>query len=202
VTYTKTLPVYIAHDDDRPAQTVLVTGQGRGGTTVLREIATGLGVQMTEGVSHFTVDLHEIPEYYGDVRYMRSITEDRARHNVLWGWKDIFLLSYLEDLIDLIPSPRMLIAIRDPLATAMRAVADGPDSYVLDVMDKLNAGARRLIKFARSGNMPVALVSYEKLCAYPEEGVEQIAGFLRLAPTREAVACIRPGRGYTQDLER
>jgi len=200
MTYYKTPPIRVLHalGDDYPTQTVIIGGFGRGGTTVLRQIVFGLGVDMREGIS-YEQDGQRI-NALGNLAKQREILKQRSS-SPLWGWKDVFLMEYLEDVLDLLPNPRLLLSFRDPLATAQRAQLENPERNLLQTMrDLCNHGHTMLdsIGHLRRAGMPIALVSYEKVCTYPVEAVEQIADFLKLRPTPAALNAIKCGRGYTE----
>jgi len=195
--YKKTDPVSVIHASPKPPKVIAIGGCGRGGTTVLRHIVAALGPPMREGVAWFKPNGERVPVFANNLPLIREILKRSAASLELWGWKDIFLIDYLEHVIGIFPSIHLIFAFRDPFATAARAVAEAPDAAILQSTRNVLVHDLRILDFVESHpQIPTAFVSYEKLCQYPNKAVEQIAEFLHLEPTAAAVDRIQCGKGY------
>jgi len=212
MSYIPTSPVQGICPTVQPPRQIMATGFGRGGTTCLREILSGLGVDMQEGVradpEDYRTDTMGHPDERRRVLMRRSLTADGP-----WGWKDIFLLDYIDEIPDLLTNPALLIIWRDPFTTASRAlieerkVTTSSRSLTEIMQDITNRGQQALRFVSLQSALPTAFVSYEKLCAYPKQAVEQIAEFLRLPFDQAALDTIKchrlhwdsPENEYTED---
>lgn len=197
--YVTTPPLKIIQNQAYQTQTILIGGAGRSGTTVLRNIVQALGVPMREGID-YTDEAGARVGVMNDIALQRRILSKRKEIGELWGFKDIFLITYIEEILDLVPNPRVIFNFRDPLATAYRANIINSKQGIVKTMYDVLENDRRILDFtAAHFEVPVAFISYQKLCVYPKLGVQQIADFLKLPFKPEAVDKIQCGQGYLEN---
>lgn len=204
----------IAPAPDKPASGILVFGAPRGGTSmvagVLRLIGTDMGARQGRG-NNEDLDIQAArgnvgnlgdvnhPDYAAALERMRPVIEARAAEGRVWGWKDPHGALYARDVLDLMPSPRLIGVFRDPAASAERIhmLTGQPVAESLADVLWLYGKAQGLIADPPA---PLAMVSYEKALVRPERFVEQLAFFCGLKPDAkqisEAVAFISPERGH------
>lgn len=199
---------------DAPASGVLVFGAPRGGTSmvagVLRILGLDMGARQGRGnnedldiqaargnVGHLGDVNH--PDYAAALERMRPLVEARAAQKKPWGWKDPHGALYARDVLDLMPSPRLIAVFRDPAAAAARIhmLTQQPVADAMGDILWLYGKARELVAAPPA---PLAMASYEKALVRPERFVEQLAFFCHLEPgakqVSEAVAFISPERGH------
>jgi len=199
---------------DEPASGVLVFGAPRGGTSmvagVLRLSGLDMGARQGRG-NNEDLDIQAArgnvgnlgdvthPDYAAALERMRPVIEARAAEGRPWGWKDPHGGLYARDVLDVLPSPRLIAVFRDPAAAAARIHMLTGQSVAEALNDVLwlYGKAQGLIAEPPA---PLAMASYEKALVRPERFVEQLAFFCHLEPTpeqvREAVAFISPERGH------
>jgi hypothetical protein len=172
--------------EKRPAEkTLLVLGQGRGGTSVVAAVADALGVYMgppnelrNAGSFEAFDFIHGTP-----ARRAETVAKNNASHNI-WGWKFPYSDALLRQIPEGTRNPHLLFVLRDVVAITQ--------SYAKHTGEVLEAAAEfiythntRLFVAALNTDLPSLLVSFERIKTYPEGFVDSLATFLELCPTVE-----------------
>lgn len=194
-----------------PAQaetTVVVTGLGRSGTTMVSRVLSELGVFMGESLTTRTnedADIKQCVKDGDEAGFERLCRRRDARYSV-WGFKNPGFRDQLPAWEKHIRNPRVILLFRDILAIALR----NHIAMNIGVEEALALAARSYIKALKrleDSRSPALLLSYEKCLSDPGFAVQQIAGFCGVAPTPEtmegAKAAIRNGdeRYFAEDDE-
>lgn len=213
--YERTEPQrIIASASSAPASGILVFGAPRGGTSmvagVLRLIGADMGARQGRG-NNEDLDIQAArgnvgnlgdrnhPDYAAALQRMGPVIAARAEIGGVWGWKDPHGALYARDVLEFLPSPRLIAVFRDPAASAERIhlLTQQPVADALNDVLWLYGKARELIAAPPA---PLAMVSYEKALVRPERFVEQLALFCGIEPTPDqvaaAIAFISPERGH------
>lgn len=159
-------------------RTAVCFGMARGGTSAVAGVLEAMGVFMGENLENNYEDLNFIGQ---DATYMNQVIAERNEKHHLWGWKTPHASSFLPFVYDSLRNPLFVVVFRDPIAIAkaharyyLKETQHVLDEYVMSFMDNTLV-TRRL-------GAPALFVSYEKLIAFPAEGVRQIADFLGIEP--------------------
>lgn len=213
--YERSDPVFVLNAP--PAEQgrgVFVCGAPRGGTYmvsgVLRLIGIDMGARQGRG-NNEDLDIQDArgpagplgeagtPDYRAALDRMRPVITKRAEAQTPWGWKDPHGILYARDVMDLLPSPRLIVVFRDLAASAERVHRiNGADR--LDEMHSALMLQARALDVLQETEWPAAIVSYEKALVRPERFLDQIAGFCGVeaagAERQAALAFISPERGH------
>jgi hypothetical protein len=163
-------------------RTFIISGAGRGGTTlvakVLREAGMNLGKHIADVVGEDRWMLDVLRS--GDPKRLNRVIRQRNAQNRDWGFKlpNIHNFIRLTDLARF-RNPNLILIFRDPLAIAVRgALADyfDPVSTLRDTA----AGLTALAEFAFGTTCPALLISYEKALIFPGAFVDALIGFCSL----------------------
>ena len=205
------------HEGDR---TYIITGNGRGGTTMVAGVAQILGLELnptkTFNLEDATISLvaqgrnpargKESEELSLDSQQIKeNLAATIAARNdsyAIWGWKDPSVEEYLPDIYSQLRNPHLIIVWRDPaaVATAMMAVnyLDTYEAFRV-VLERYS----RYLQLARELRCPTLMVSYERSRIDPDKLAVDMAEFLgmdlddeKLGQIREFVA---PQGGYLDD---
>jgi len=125
---------------------------------------------------------YEHAKFINQVRV--RIAERNAKYPI-WGWKYPRVNLYLEEIIENIKNPCLVVVFRDPIPTAMRAVkrmtSDDPEreGRVLYTMNSLIQMNRRNLLMIQTLKIPTLMVSYERATSHKEAFLAELATFLR-----------------------
>jgi len=181
------------------AMTVIATGVGRSGTSMVAKVLEALGIPMgnTENQA-----VHEDKDFlhallYFDFHRLATLIDARNEAYPRWGFKFPSLQNHLlAPQFAKFRNPYLIVVMRDPVAIATRALASDPESgdpgaTLANVTHQVSG----LVELVARAECPALLLSYEKFLAFPEKTIEAIATFCRLAPppaqleaARQAVA--------------
>lgn len=175
--------------------TVIVSGLGRSGTTMVAKMLSGAGLAM--GVAKANT-IHEdvvlagaIEKHNTDV--VRRIAKERNELHPRWGFKRPLIVKHESVIEAHLRNPRYILIFRDPMAVAMRnnlslgfKIHEGLTLYIKQT--------NLLVSFLRGTKRPVLLASYEKVLQNPEAFAEAVADFAGLPRTEvpAMVAVVNP----------
>lgn len=207
-------------DDSAPekpiteAQTVVIFGVARGGTTMAARVVSSLGIDLGEaGNINFEDDRFNLqklglnPNRDRDAlaTHLQRTIEQRNGSHSCWGWKYPNAASYLPLVLDQLRNPRLVCILRDPLASGSRVmragIRKGSDNQENVLLQSLRAMETN-IALIHQCSAPTMLCSYEKAIQNPAQFVRSLAEFLGIRANKQmrddALAQIQPG-GYIQE---
>jgi hypothetical protein len=162
-----------------PEKTFIVTGLGRGGTSLAASMLFHAGIYMGHHLAEAVYEDLEFTEaFHARNRdlLLRLIASRNTAHQK-WGFKAPHIhaaLSYQD--IGLFRNPHLIVIFRDPVAVAGRtAIAEYLDP--LTAMRECLDGLKNLVGFVDNTIAPALLLSYEKALLKPEPFIEAIARF-------------------------
>lgn len=183
---------------ERPeAQTIVVCGPARGGTTMIAKILLNLGVYLGEDLTRHTHEDMEIFKALEKDQWeaFEHVVSKRNSQFSVWGWKRPQTVDRLPDVAPRLRNPFFIILFRDPASVAKRNMITAGGNF----FNSLVSASEAMIKggqFARHSGFPCLLISYEKAIKNPERLVEKIVQFLHLRPSEnmlcEAIKSVLP----------
>jgi hypothetical protein len=186
------------HAEPGEERTFIVSGLGRGGTTmlasVLREAGLFIGERL-EPISAEDVEIWAALKTRDRAWLERLIASRNAAHS-RWGFKLPEIPAYLTQAeLGLFRNPHLILVIRDPVAVAVRgSIAEFFDP-VAGLRESILA-IRSILEFAGRAGCPTLLQSYEKTLIFPGAFVDALARFCGFAidpPLRERlIETVRP----------
>lgn len=173
-------------------RTLVVAGLPRGGTTMVAECLTILGLPM--GVPpppqynfedrEFMPLLHMEEPGPVDLPALRSLIQSRNEAHPVWGFKLPMAINSLPVLEQELHNPHFVLVFRDVLAAASREAI----SVGMDAMQAMRRGLvlqARMINFAETSSAPCALLSYEKALQFPAIVVDVLTHWCGLPASEE-----------------
>jgi hypothetical protein len=117
-------------------------------------------------------------------RASRAAVERRNAEHDVWGWKYPRSIKFLDEVRPTLRDPRLILVLRDPVASAGRPVRRQKEQNPMQVVQEHHQLEARNLKLVARWEVPALLVSYERSIDRPAELVEQLAEFLGMpAPT-------------------
>jgi hypothetical protein len=168
---------HAAADGDACARTIVITGLGRSGTTMmaalLQEAALPIGEFLADGVLEDRELLDLIARR--DLAALHEAVALRDAREDVWGFKLPNLHRYLRHTdLSVFRNPRMVVVLRDVVAVAVRhAIAEHWDPF--DALSDIAEGTLALTHFVRLAGCPAL--------AFPDETIGSILGFCGLLAT-------------------
>ena len=168
---------------------VLVTGLGRSGTTMVSRVLSALGLFMGERVSRGTNEDKDFRNIIksGSLGKFKKLCRERDERHQRWGFKYPAARHNLGALVGAMRAPRVIVTSRDPLATAIRA-AGATDAEVLPTFDQALRRTIRLLASVQELECPVLLLSYEKALTRPRDCTSALASFCGIDADEETIA--------------
>ena len=165
-------------DSNEKKFTIIVSGLGRSGTTMIAKMLTAgnvfMGVNKTS-VIHEDMALANLIENHKQEQLIKFINNRDANHSI-WGFKRP-LITYKADFYEnFIRNPRYIIVYRDPLAVSMRNMKSIGLSLSA-AMDTYFAQAETIRNFVKKNRKPILLMSYEKILLDKEYAAQSLANF-------------------------
>lgn len=182
-------------------RTFLVSGIGRGGTTmlanVMREALLHNAGSDVAGVDplHDTMEVVNALRSPGRAQLDAFIARENARFRD-WGLKAPVLMGYLEPHeLTRFRNPHLLLVFRDPVAIAVRqAKAEFVDA--LTVVQDFAEATPGLLLLVKGSTCPALLLSYEKAITFPGALVDAVIQFCGFDPggglRERLLACVEP----------
>lgn len=202
---------------DQPNRTYVITGNGRGGTTMVAGVAQRLGLELSAGAPRNMEDPFFATQAQGynperghwgeklaisKAEIINRLKETCARRNEefpIWGWKDPNVSQYLNDISAAIRNLQLIIVFRDPVAVTTALMAANhiaPETAIDSVMTQFAT----LLRLAKQLNCPTLLVSYERARLAPNRLAAELADFLGFTISehtiQEIAAYVSPSGGY------
>jgi len=167
---------------------VLVTGLGRSGTTMVSRVLSALGLFMGERVSKGTNEDKDFRNIIksGSLGKFKKLCRERDEQFKRWGFKYPAARHNLVELTAAMRSPRVVVTSRDPLATAIRTAA-ATKAEVMPTFDQALRRTLRLLASVQQLECPVLLLSYEKALTRPRDCASALAGFCGIDADEETI---------------
>ena len=161
--------------------TVIVTGVGRSGTSMVASVLDALGIPMgkTDGLAVF--EDQELLRALVAFNYeaMCTLIDSHNAKHLRWGFKFASLQNHIFPAqLSRFRNPYLIVVMRDPVATANRSYHSDPDKKnILDSLVNVTKQNSDMLDFVVNSNCPVLMISYEKSIVFPEVVINKIAEF-------------------------
>lgn len=165
--------------------TIIVTGVGRSGTSMVAAALLELKVYMGSGLdSSVFEDVRLANALESDnVEELRTLIATNNQAHSTWGFKRPKAFAKVEKLVPELRNPRIVMTLRDPAAIAVR----NSKSAYHDLWRGVHIAAkltRAALAALDNVNCPVLLVSYEKAMTNRAAFLQRLAIFCGLQPTQ------------------
>lgn len=175
-----------------PAEaTIVATGLGRSGTTMIARVLSELGIFIGASLARRTSEDKDVKQYVkaGDEAGFERFCRLRDAEHPVWGFKNPGFRDHLPLWEKHLRNPRVIFVFRDILAVAQRNHL----ALNMDLQEALGLAARSYVKALKrleESQCPALLLSYEKCLADPEFAVARIAEYCgaSLDPERAGAA--------------
>jgi hypothetical protein len=177
-------------------RTYVVLGVSRGGTSAAAGLLNILGVPMGKtGEAPLFEDLPMNRALSQGIEAIDTLIEKHNSEHAVWGFKGNAITLPYDEVAGRLRNPIFIVIFRDLLAIANRAkLSAGRD--VAAIMQRQGREYQRIIEFISTGKYYSVLMSYEKLCIYPDKVVAALTTSAGLSATLEqkkaAAAFIQP----------
>jgi hypothetical protein len=166
-------------------KTLILSGIGRGGTTLLAKILGEAGVFLGNNVSEIVGEDREMLDVLRsrDTARLDQLIVRRNASGKDWGFKAPHVAIYLnQDDLARFRNPHLIVMFRDPVAITVRhALAEqvDPSPALLDTTAAMNG----LAAFVSRTTCPALLLSYEKALIFPGDFLDALARFCAIPLT-------------------
>jgi len=169
-----TIELYTDNRTPVENETYIVFGCARGGTSMVAGCMAGLGLHMGNNLPQN----YEDPEFVNrPVDEMRNTIKRKNKHHSKWGWKYPEAANYLEDVIDDVANPRLIIVFRDLVAIAKKQNSANNKGLVSSISANFVQQQKNLFVAMQFG-VPTLVVSYEKAIAHNGSFLNEISSFI------------------------
>jgi hypothetical protein len=171
--------------EDRAARggpmTVIVSGVGRSGTSMIAKVVDALGISMgkTLGLAVFEDKELNRAFFQFDYNMVRKLVKDRDVAHGRWGFKFASLQNHIfVPQLEYFRNPRLVIVMRDVVATANRSyISDRESKGIEERLLNVTKQTSDMMNFIINAACPTLVVSYEKFVGFPDQSIEAIADF-------------------------
>lgn len=158
--------------------TIVATGVGRSGTTMLSRVMGAIGVDLGKNLTPETREDKglQVAVKNDDVAAFEEICRRYDIRRKKWGFKCPAIRSRLLKYDSILRNPRYMIVFRDLVASGLRSnIALGDD--LLKTMRESALSYMAMVEQVQKLKQPVLLISYEKALQHPERTVAAMAEF-------------------------
>lgn len=158
--------------------TIVATGVGRSGTTMLARVMAGIGVDVGKNLTPETREDKglQVAVKNDDAVAFEEICRRYDARRKKWGFKCPPIRSRIVKYNNIMRNPRYVIVFRDLVAIGARNnLAAGGD--FLQTMHISALSYLTVIEQLQAVKAPALLISYEKALQYPERMVSAMAEF-------------------------
>lgn len=172
------------------APTIIISGIGRSGTSMIAAIVQSLGIAIrTDGSA-----VHEDPEFnaallYFDYARLTSLIESRNHAGGTWGFKFPSLQNHLFPAqLSLFRNPHLIVVTRDIAGACARAIISDPEyrDEPIKALQNIATQTLGMMQFLHDARCPVMLLSYEKTIRFPDTAINMLAEFCGVPVPDEA----------------
>lgn len=166
--------------------TVVVSGLGRSGTSMLANMIAAGGISMgpIKNSIHEDIGISTLIEQGKKLKLRREVWRRNGMWDV-WGFKRPLIVRHHKLLDKTLRNPRYVIIFRDPFAVTSRnklslgfTIPQGLEIY--------RKQSQILEEFIRNSKSPMLLLSYEKVLGNPAAAVQTIRNFCGISEDQEA----------------
>jgi hypothetical protein len=168
-------------------KTFIVSGAGRGGTTMVAAVLRAAGIPMAEHYYEAAVEDIVIAHALNnrDRQELRALIAERNAKYPTWGFKipNLHGLMRAEE-VALFRDPALILIFRDPVAIAVRRTMSDfvpPFPMIRDGLAMMGG----VLDIFEQTTCPALMLSYEKAILQPEAFIESLTNFCGLTPTPE-----------------
>jgi hypothetical protein len=172
-------------------RTFIVSGLGRGGTTMVASALRDAGMPM--GVVFHEAAVEDLDVFVAlrqrDRTVLDTLIAKRNSQHVDWGFKlpNIHgLLQYRE--LARFRNPHLILIFRDPVAITQRAALSDYKDPLPELLD-VSSSIHNLLQVFSNTTCPALLLSYEKALIFPDIFVDSLVNFCGLP--RDAATRLR-----------
>ena len=173
-------------------RTLIVSGIGRSGTSMIAAILAGLGVLSRDRSYDVTLEDREFLHLLitRDLPGLAAAIAARNQTSPVWGFKIPSIHGYLEaEQLRLFRNPHLLIVMRDPVGIGLRHAISEHMDPTLSFLDAAR-GQYDLACFLEAAACPTLLVSYEKGIRHPYRLVLTLARFCAISINQDKQAAL------------
>jgi hypothetical protein len=169
-------------------RTFIVSGLGRGGTTMVASALRDAGMPM--GVLFHEAAVEDLDVFVAlrqkDRTALDQLIAQRNRQHTDWGFKipNIHGLLRYQELAHF-RNPHLILIFRDPVAITQRAVLSDFKDPLPELLN-VSSSITNLLHVLSQTACPALLLSYEKALIFPDTFVESLMRFCGLPPDAAA----------------
>jgi len=156
------------------ANTVIIFGVTRGGTSMVAGAIRGFGYHLGDKI---LVNQEDSEFYFKTDEQMKETIIRRNANHRFWGWKYPMAADYLERLLPLLRNPILVIVARDFVATAASLVR-WDDREPSGAMVEAAMQMQKNLVLALRLRVPTLFVSYEKASLDTDSFLTDLEAFL------------------------
>ena len=169
--------------------TVIVSGVGRSGTSMVAKLLDALGIPMgkTDGLAVFEDKDLNRALFHFDYNLVRELIRNNDAARQRWGFKFASLQNHIfPPQLEYFRNPRLIIVMRDIVATASRSnISDDEKKTVEETLINVTKQTSDMVNFINNTPYPTLVVSYEKFVGLPDKGIEAVADFCGIILTED-----------------
>ena len=169
--------------------TLLVLGNGRGGTSLISGVLHYLGVFMGDDITSPSYEDQRLTNSIVrfDKQTAREIINEYSTKHDKWGYKHPQAINFIIKYYKWFNCPRLIIVVKDVASIAIRHnLILGHDP--LRVMVRLLYLYKKMFRFANRSKLPALIISYEKAVADPRALIDEIIRFSGINPSEQQIA--------------
>lgn len=169
--------------------TIVATGLGRSGTTMLARIMEESGLEMGERLTGNTREYKELQVIIkGDDRLaFESFCKTQSGKTPKWGFKVPAFRNRMAAYEGCMTHPRFIVIFRDMLAISLRNNISIGTELMSSIGNTLKGYSLMLDNIGRLKS-PILLISYEKALQFPERTVAELTGFMGFTLSEARIA--------------
>ena len=194
-------------------RTYIVLGMPSGGTSMTAGSLRIMGVEMGDDYDDANQEDFEFPRLAASLQPLhdnkgnpidskfeeiRALVRKRNAEKPVWGWKDPHSRLYIREIYASLRNPHFVLITRDHMAAAQRINFRSQTPH-LDSLETYLDHMLQLVRFVKSIDAPLMLISYERALRLRESFTRQLAEFAGVDLDDETLQTvmhyIRPDRG-------
>lgn len=160
-------------------RTICVLGLPRSGTSMVSSIMHNLGIFMGDDARAPTFEdglLKRVFDLKDDVAFTEIVDKYDARHE-MWGFKLPRATYDVSRAIASVRNPALIVVFREPLSVQIRKNISQKNQDVFDGMKDSFEAYIKLISDLKNIDVPMLLVSYDKVAGKSKMLIDEIADF-------------------------